>query len=352
MSQTPVTLTSEISLREAFSKRSSQILKNIRISGVVLYWHEVEGILHENMEKPTFHIKGQEAFMENARPQGQQYNTDPIRVDWEHAKWGVAGHDQRFFTHLLYSAAYHEDYLRNTAWVIDEEIEQLFQTRLLRKNSLNRSCDNMQATIACLRMRLKEQQATGISNDASSVPNSGKLLVEAITQLLTTTPNESSGFDEWPSILKWRKAYMLSILKSEEVQTALETEYSTRQHGRPPYTVLPEDLIPIFPYASISDTDKALYVLSDSWMHIGKNSSRSQSEWQNKMFHDYTEMPIGSFHKNVNFSSGHGAKIQWYVESIEQLVRTKAKDQKPELLEDDVLVICCLTEIFDRTEQS
>ena len=44
--------------------------------------------------------------------------------------------------------------------------------------------------------------------------------------------------------------------------------------------------------------------------------------------------------------------MQWMVESIEQLVATRAKDGVAENLQDDVLVICCLTEVFEGSNKT
>ena len=70
-------------LKKAAFKAKFPGFEKTEISGVTMHWHEMEGVFHENVEGPKFHIKGMQSFMENARPQGQQIYTRPITVEWE-----------------------------------------------------------------------------------------------------------------------------------------------------------------------------------------------------------------------------------------------------------------------------
>ena len=137
---------------------------------------------------------------------------------------------------------------------------------------------------------------------------------------------------------------MMHCVKSDNEQTLIEAEL--RPTGQPPFKVLPNELLPIFPHAHTAGTKKTLWCFSDSFLHLGRNAQRSTAEWQLKQFQDYSEQRIGSFHPQVHFSTKAGATLQWMVESIEQLIAAQAKDKLTEKLQNDVLVICCMTEAF------
>jgi hypothetical protein len=119
-----------------------------------------------------------------------------------------------------------------------------------------------------------------------------------------------------------------------------------RPPGRPPVKVLPKELLSIFPHARTSDTRKKCWVFSDSMIHLGKNPDRAKSEWQLKEFIEYSEQNIGTFHPRMHFASQAGGKLQWIVESIEQLMKSHARDGLAENFQDDILGICCMTEVF------
>ena len=141
-------------------------------------------LVYWNLE-PSFHIRSMEEFMFMARPTGLQPMPPPNAnhswlkpniVECQDAEWGVKGHDQRYYQFLLYTALFHEDYLRKTVWIAHDGIGGILQTRLLKRNTLNRSCDYMQAATISLRLQVKDQQATGLSNDPNNVDREGLLL--------------------------------------------------------------------------------------------------------------------------------------------------------------------------------
>ena len=136
-------------LKHVLFKAKHPNYQSLVISGVSLHWHEVESVHHVGVQTPSFHICGMEGYMFLARPTGLQ-NTNHTwlkanTVEWPNAEWVVKGHDQRYVQFLLYTALFHEEYLRKTSYVAHDGMGGIMQNRLLKRNTLNRSCDFMQA---------------------------------------------------------------------------------------------------------------------------------------------------------------------------------------------------------------